>query len=135
MLSHDLSSDEDYSDDDDMSWKVRRASAKCLEAIIATYPELLSDFYTSMASLLIRRIIEREENVRCEVFAAIITLLKQTKAFSAMHKRQQLPPSDGALVIPVVETMDDDKECVFHLQDKASFGDASRLVFLTFAAL
>ncbi len=37
-----------YSDDDDMAWKVRRSGAKCLEAVIATRHELLSDFYAQV---------------------------------------------------------------------------------------
>lgn len=46
---------EEYSDDDDMSWKVRRAAAKCLESVIATRHELLSEFYKTVAPTLIAR--------------------------------------------------------------------------------
>ena len=48
-------SDEEYSDDDDMSWKVRRAAAKCLAAVIATRHEMLSDFYKVVSPALIVR--------------------------------------------------------------------------------
>jgi len=52
----DDSGDEDeYSDDDDMSWKVRRASAKCLQAIITTRHELLAQFYRTASPTLIAR--------------------------------------------------------------------------------
>lgn len=36
-------SEEDYSDDEDMSWKVRRAAAKCVAAVITHYPHLLAE--------------------------------------------------------------------------------------------
>lgn len=45
----------DYSDDDDLSWKVRRASAKCLEAIISTRHDMINDFYQSISPALIAR--------------------------------------------------------------------------------
>jgi len=48
-------SDDEYSDDDDMSWKVRRASAKCLAAIMATRHEMLRDFYSVISPTLISR--------------------------------------------------------------------------------
>lgn len=46
---------EEYSDDDDMSWKVRRAAAKCLESVIATRHELLAEFYRTVSPALIAR--------------------------------------------------------------------------------
>lgn len=46
---------EEYSDDDDMSWKVRRAAAKCLESVIATRHELLAEFYKTVSPALIAR--------------------------------------------------------------------------------
>ena len=48
-------SEDEYSDDDDMSWKVRRAAAKCLEAVISTRHELLEDFYKTVSPKLIAR--------------------------------------------------------------------------------
>lgn len=71
---------EEYSDDDDMSWKVRRSAAKCLEAVISTRPELLEDFYKTLAPPLIERFKEREENVKSDIFHAFIALLKSTRA-------------------------------------------------------
>ncbi|XP_052763076.1 cullin-associated NEDD8-dissociated protein 1-like [Mya arenaria] len=72
-------SDEEYSDDDDMSWKVRRAAAKCLSAIVATRHEMLADFYRVVSPALIARFKEREENVKADIFQAYITLLRQTR--------------------------------------------------------
>lgn len=70
---------EEYSDDDDMSWKVRRSAAKCLEAVISTRHELLEEFYRTLSPALIARFKEREENVKSDIFHAYIALLKSTR--------------------------------------------------------
>uniref|UniRef100_A0A8C4EVN3 TATA-binding protein interacting (TIP20) domain-containing protein n=1 Tax=Dicentrarchus labrax TaxID=13489 RepID=A0A8C4EVN3_DICLA len=81
----DEESDDEYSDDDDMSWKVRRSSIKCLEALISTRRDLLLSFYSSVCPALLARFKEREENVRADVFAAFSTLLRQTRGGSSHH--------------------------------------------------
>lgn len=70
---------EEYSDDDDMSWKVRRAAAKCLESVISTRHDLVEEFYTNLSPALISRFKEREENVKSDIFHAYIALLKATR--------------------------------------------------------
>lgn len=47
--------DDSYSDDDDISWKVRRAAAKTLAAIHTSRPDLIVDFYTLISPALIGR--------------------------------------------------------------------------------
>ncbi|TPX36593.1 hypothetical protein SmJEL517_g01294 [Synchytrium microbalum] len=70
--------DGDYSDEDDVSWKVRRASSKLLASIIATRPELLAQMYATVAPALIKRFSEREESVRVDILTTFIELVKQT---------------------------------------------------------
>ncbi|CAJ0873643.1 14261_t:CDS:10 [Entrophospora sp. SA101] len=71
----------DYSDDDDISWKVRRASLKLLSAVIATRHELLSYFYQKVAPVLVSRFREREESVRVDDLQTFIVLLRQTLVY------------------------------------------------------
>lgn len=68
----------EYTDDEDVSWKVRRAAAKCLSAIIVSRPEMLSKMYLEACPKLIERFREREENVKMDVFNTFIELLRQT---------------------------------------------------------
>lgn len=75
----DEDANDEYSDDDDMSWKVRRAAAKCLEAVIATRRDLLSELYRVVSPALIARFKEREENVKSDIFHAYMALLRQTR--------------------------------------------------------
>ncbi|PLW19619.1 hypothetical protein PCASD_18183 [Puccinia coronata f. sp. avenae] len=73
---------DEYSDDDDMSWKIRRAATKLLASLIATRFELLQELYQSVSPLLISRFEDREESVKLEVWSTFTLLLKQTKTFS-----------------------------------------------------
>lgn len=79
-------SDEEYSDDEDVSWKVRRAAAKCLQAIIAYYPDLLKDIYPQAVSALITRFKEREENVKSDIFQTLVELVKQIGSSSRRYE-------------------------------------------------
>lgn len=69
-------------DDDDASWKVRRCAAKTLYTLISTRGsgDLLDNgvLYSQAAPSLIRRIDEREENVRLEVISALALLVRKT---------------------------------------------------------
>ncbi|OIW13592.1 hypothetical protein TanjilG_07934 [Lupinus angustifolius] len=68
----------EYTDDEDVSWKVRRAAAKCLAALIVSRPEMLAKLYEEACPKLIDRFREREENVKMDVFNTFIELLRQT---------------------------------------------------------
>ncbi|KAG5928031.1 hypothetical protein E4U42_001377 [Claviceps africana] len=69
-------------DDDDASWKVRRCAAKILYTLIATRGsgDLLDNgvLYKQTAPSLVKRIDEREENVRLEVISALSLLVRKT---------------------------------------------------------
>lgn len=70
------------SDDDDVSWKVRRCAAKVLSTIISTrsHGDLLENgtLYGKIVPTLVRCFQEREENVRLEILLALALLIKRT---------------------------------------------------------
>lgn len=89
----------EYSDEEDMSWKIRRSAAKCLEAAILTRHELLPDFYKTVSPILIARFKEREESVKSDIFHAYIALLKQTKASIIALNLENMEQNDMPTVL------------------------------------
>lgn len=77
--------DAEYSDDDDVSWKVRRAAAKLLSAIVVSRPDKLGELFPEVAPVLIARFKEREENVKMDVFATFNDLLQQVATISLVE--------------------------------------------------
>ncbi|KAI9034670.1 armadillo-type protein [Hyaloraphidium curvatum] len=68
-----------YSDDEDVSWKVRRAASRLFAAVVGTrtgtmWPAL----WSKVAPVLVARFSEREENVRTDVIATAGSLIRQT---------------------------------------------------------
>lgn len=89
-------SEAEYSDDDDMSWKVRRAAAKCLAALIGSRPDLLPNFHRTLAPALICRFKEREENVKADIFGAYVVLLRQTRPPKGWLQAVEEPAQTGS---------------------------------------
>lgn len=81
---------EDYSDDDDLSWKVRRASSKCLEAVIIARRDLVNDFFDKIAPVIVARFKEREESVRADIIQTFVTLLRQARSLINESKGAQI---------------------------------------------
>ncbi|XP_013370967.1 PREDICTED: cullin-associated NEDD8-dissociated protein 2 isoform X1 [Chinchilla lanigera] len=88
--------EDEYSDDDDMSWKVRRAAAKCLAALLGSRPDLLPELHHSLAPALVHRFREREDNVKADVFAAYIVLLRQIRPPQGWSEAVKEPTPAGS---------------------------------------
>jgi cullin-associated NEDD8-dissociated protein 1 len=73
-VDEDFEEETGFEDEDDVSWKVRRCSAKVLHALIAT---LNPPFIQDVAPALIARFKEREESVRNEVIATLAFLISK----------------------------------------------------------
>ena len=65
--------DEEYSDDeDDSSWKIRRAAVKTVAAVARASPATLEQNFAKIASKMLGRLRrEREESVKLDVFEAL----------------------------------------------------------------
>ncbi|KAJ3188217.1 Cullin-associated NEDD8-dissociated protein 1 [Gaertneriomyces sp. JEL0708] len=82
--------DADYSDEDDVSWKVRRASSKLLASVIGTRPELLVELLNDVAPALINQFKEREESVRADVISAFVVLVRQVGIITGLDPSLQI---------------------------------------------
>lgn len=78
-----------------MSWRVRRAAAKVLVAIITAYPDRLKAMYMDVLPMAVRQFREREEKVKFEIMRIFTTLLRQTRVVAA--------PTAGASAMDIEE--------------------------------
>jgi cullin-associated NEDD8-dissociated protein 1 len=70
-----------YEDEEDTSYKIRRAATKMLTAVISTRPELLGTLYKDVSPVLISRFGDRESTVRLEIWNTYVILLRQTQLY------------------------------------------------------
>lgn len=75
-----------FEDEDDVSWKVRRCSAKVLRAVVETLDPNDPIIYGSIAPALISRFKEREESVRTEVLDTLAFLITKTGSTTLAHE-------------------------------------------------
>ena len=103
----------DYSDDEDISWKVRKAASKALGELIRTRPELTDHLAQQIGPLLVRRFTEREETVKLDIFQTFSLLLNQIRQAAALGNSvstkffEELTPN---LVSQLVRILGDKKD-------------------------
>jgi hypothetical protein len=72
--------EEGYSDDEDMSWKCRKAASRLLATVISTRPEAIKELLKNVGPVLVSRFNEREESVRLDVYSTFIGMLRMVEA-------------------------------------------------------
>ena len=97
-MDEDFEEETGFDDEDDISWKVRRCSAKLLHTLVGEQ-DLITDgtLYSRIAPALISRFNEREESVRMEVLSTLTSLIKTTDD-STPRSAQETEPSAGATI-------------------------------------
>jgi len=74
-VDEDFEEETGFEDEDDVSWKVRKGSAKVLHALINTLAPTDPAIFDQIAPALISRFKEREESVRTEIIATLAFLV------------------------------------------------------------
>lgn len=88
-VDEDFEEETGFDDEDDVSWKVRRCSAKLLHTLVGSRV-LANDeiLYSKIAPALITRFNEREESVRLEVLSTLASLVSKAREPYQMQAEQ-----------------------------------------------
>ncbi|KAK7208229.1 armadillo-type protein [Myxozyma melibiosi] len=117
---------DEFSDDDDVSWKLRRGAAKLLASLIPTLdPEAFAKFYGSVAQLLVSRFSEREDTVRIEVISAFAVLVSQTARYTLPRTSSPNPS------LPLKRSIDDVEDMIVDGNDSSAESGGDPRVRLT----
>lgn len=82
-VDEDFEEETGFEDEDDVSWKVRRCSAKALHALITTMDPNDAVLFGQIAPALINRFKEKEESVRSEIIQDLSYLITKTGSVDA----------------------------------------------------
>jgi len=109
-------------EDDDMSWKVRKSCAHLLGSVVQAYPDRLQHWYEVLATPLVKRFAEREDNVRMDVFTAFSVLLRTTQCDLQRHAGDvhALPYADALISLTSASVQS------LHTQLKRTAGSVKR---------
>ena len=96
-VDEDFEEETGFEDEDDVSWKVRRCSAKALHALIKTMDPNDTAMFGQVAPALIARFKEKEESVRSEVISTLAFLITKTGSTTTKgtvtEEQHIVPPS------------------------------------------
>lgn len=91
---------QDYADDDDISWRVRRSCASFMARVIENQPNMLGSLAERLTPTLVGQFKEREQSVRIEIFLTYRALLVQVRAiFGGENDSADAMEEDGAVKV------------------------------------